>query len=336
MPDDGGQPDPDEWGDDESGDNPDIDWPPVWNILSPQSVPEDSLDYTLVYPNLKGQCIDRSHDVNVNIVSHSYSYDLEMVGDDLVIKNLAQDYWDNGKIVALTCNSVPSFFILTISPVNDAPHILNLDEIIVYTDEIARIDLTNYEYDVDNSHDELKWYYKIRWGSQSLFSVGLDGKILTITPRTVGTSYIKLKLEDPAGLYDEKDVRVKVIPRGYKRPSKKPKEEKDKTGISISSIRFNKNDVLSAGGVLEAFITIKNTGDVDLENIKITMLIQDIAARGSVGPFDLNDGRSATKMVLMDIEEGTAITEDMYDVRFTISNDNMRRVVHREVDVELI
>ena len=37
----------------------------------------------------------------------------------------------------------------------------------------------------------------------------------------------------------------------------------------------------------------------------------------------------------LDIEEDAVISEEVYDTRFTVSNDNARRVVYREVDVEM-
>jgi hypothetical protein len=323
----------DDWGDDDPGDPSDD--PAHWNKLDPQSVLEDSPDDTVVYANLRNQCID-DNNVLIRILKHTPHYNLIMSGDDLVIRNLEENYWDNGKIVTLSCNGVPSFFKLTITPVNDAPEIINLDDITIYMkDGPLSINLINHEYDVDNTHAQLSWDVTQRRSSLSVFESALDGKMLTLTPRSRGAGYLWFRLEDPEGLYDEQRIVVRVLSGDRPVPGDDDEEDKDRIGIFVSSIRIHNDGVLEAGDQLEAYITVKNSGNVDLDNVKITMLIQDIAARGVAGPFDLNDGETVSKLVRLDIEEDAVISEDVYDVRFTVSNDNSRRVVYREVDVEL-
>ncbi len=307
-------------------------WPAYWNKLDDKSVPENSPDYTIVYPNLRNMCVSSSG-ANVIIASHAPQYDLEMRGNDLVIRNLQMGYHDNGNIVALSCNGAASFFRLTITESESAPSIVGLDEIIVYIHEDLSINLERHEYDPDSAPSQLSWFYTARWDSFLKFSVSLEGKTLRIHPRALGSSEIKLRLVDSTGLFEEKKVPVRVVRRDSPAPQPAPSDDEPSTGLFVSSIRISTNS-LNAGDELNAFITVKNSGEKDLEDVKVAMVIQDLSARGAAGPFDLKKGRTMTIPVRIFIDSDAVISQNVYDARFTISNGDARRVVYREIDVE--
>ncbi len=216
---------------------------------------------------------------------------------------------------------------------NEAPQIINLSSMIeTPVNQVLTVDLANHEYDPDNTANELVW--NLTGSIQPYFDAQISGKILAITPRSPGTGTITLRLEDPSGAYDEQTGYIRVLPAEEYVPSATPRVKKDRYSIFVSSIRVNGDGRLFSGDKLDGFLTLTNSGDFDLDDVSITMVIQDIAARGVAGPFDLDRGETATRLVRIDVEDSGALEEKTYDVRFTISNDDSRRVVYREVDVE--
>ena len=213
-----------------------------------------------------------------------------------------------------------------------APEIIGLNVIVTPVTQTLVVNLANHERDADGE-EGLVWTVNPCAGSNTIFRTQLNEKILTITPHKLGESCIRLKLTDPTGLYDEKITTVKIVRPNYDDEYDDEVEE-DGIGIFVSSIRVNE-DSIAPGEDVEAYVTIKNSGDLDLDDVKIVMIIQEIAARGSVGPFDLDDGEKVTKRVMMEIDDSEDLSEGVYYVRFAISNDETRRVVYREIDLEI-
>jgi hypothetical protein len=307
--------------------------PPYWNTLSPQSVAEDSPNTTVVYPNIVKECINPStNSVTIRVVSHAPNYNIGFFGDDLVIYNLEPDYYDDGNIVALECGGDAGFFLLTITPVNDAPEIRGMpNEWQVNFNDILTIDLSQYEYDVDNSGNELSWSAS---SSTVVFDASVSQKTLTINPKRVGTAPVSLRLQDDEGLSDSKSVIIKVVAGDYPAPPRGERVEKDRPSIFVSSIRIPGGGMARAGDQLESFVTLKNSGDFDLEGVKISMVIQELGGRGATTSFDLDEGETVTKRIIMDFEGDVYFEDRLYYIRFTISNDETRRVVYRETLIE--
>jgi len=90
----------------------------VWAVLTNQNVDEDSPDGTVVYSNIVGQCTDVDSSVSVSVISSSSNFDLSIIGNDLTIENLLQD-WFGTEEVFVSCNSVSDSFDLTVNQLND-------------------------------------------------------------------------------------------------------------------------------------------------------------------------------------------------------------------------
>lgn len=301
----------------------------LWITLNDKTVLEESADGTVVYSNINDKCIFG----NFKIVSYPSShYTLYFDGDDLKIRDMQENYFDNGERVKLKCGIFPAYFKLKIANTPDAPQILNLDEINAGVKESVSVNLAEHEFDPDGNSG-LLWSMSSTATYNQIFDAELEGKTLTVIGKNPGGSHIRLRLEDPTGLHDEKEVLVKVG-SGSSDESSEEEEEESKSGIFISSIRVNGNSIKGAGDTLESYVTIKNSGDEDLEDVRMTMVIQELAARGVVGPFDLNDGKTVTKRISLDIYDDVEVSENVYFARFTISSDKERRVVYREIDVQ--
>jgi hypothetical protein len=96
--------------------------------------------------------------------------------------------------------------------------------------------------------------------------------------------------------------------------------------VSLSTLdRFETDDELYLS------VTLENHGAEDLDDLRVRALVFDLGVYYSYGKMDLDSGESRT------ISEGYllpySLSPGTYDVRVVISNDDIERVVHREVVV---
>ena len=92
------------------------------------------------------------------------------------------------------------------------------------------------------------------------------------------------------------------------------------------------NDVVQAGDVLEAFVNIENIGQSRLENIALTIVIPDLGLVATSTAEDIRTGDADEFSVALDIPED--VEPGVYDVRIIVSNDEMKRVKHRDIVIE--
>ena len=78
-------------------------------------------------------------------------------------------------------------------------------------------------------------------------------------------------------------------------------------------------------------ITLKNDAPRDFEDLHVALLIEGAGIRRMIGPFDLRRHEQVTKFVQLDLPSETR--PGKYTVRVTVSNDEIRRVKHRDVDL---
>ncbi|MFP4403222.1 MAG: collagen binding domain-containing protein [Candidatus Woesearchaeota archaeon] len=110
-------------------------------------------------------------------------------------------------------------------------------------------------------------------------------------------------------------------------------EEYLRDALSIVGIDFINpyGDVVSAGDSLVINMVVKNTGDTRLNDLKIAAVMNDIAVRDSIGPFNLNNDYDTMRALYLDIPE--YVDPGVYPLRITISGEDIRRVVYRDVIV---
>jgi hypothetical protein len=92
--------------------------PTIWNVLSDQTIDEDSRVGTIVYPGVVLQVSDADSPTIVTITSTNTHFNVRIVGTNLVLNSLEHN-WYGSELVTLTCNGVTASFTLNIKHLND-------------------------------------------------------------------------------------------------------------------------------------------------------------------------------------------------------------------------
>lgn len=100
--------------------------------------------------------------------------------------------------------------------------------------------------------------------------------------------------------------------------------------IRLDEISFG-NDVVEAGDLLEAFVTIENIGEERLEDISVTLYIDELGIWARSTQEDVSRGDDEPMVVALEIPEDAE--PGFYDVRIVISNDDMKRVKYRDIEI---
>jgi hypothetical protein len=108
-------------------------------------------------------------------------------------------------------------------------------------------------------------------------------------------------------------------------------EEAAEFGIHLSSIRISDAFNQKAGNEIPVYVSFSNNGNRKQDHVKATIVIQDLAVRSTLGPFDLKTGDDVTKTLLVDLDQDTK--PGLYPVRITLHSDETDRVVYREIEV---
>ena len=102
----------------------------------------------------------------------------------------------------------------------------------------------------------------------------------------------------------------------------------------VPQIRFDSpgdGGALLPGSFVTAYITFENRGTSRLENVRASMIIPELGIHRDVGPLDVPAGNRVTKTLLLDIPSWAQARR--YIARMTVSNDDVHRVIHRELDI---
>ncbi len=300
---------------------PVINYPAKWNKLQDQHISKGSADYTMVYPDIKGQCNDPDDPEKFKIVPFIFSsnkYDLFFSGEDLLIKNLDSDYKGKDQIV-VSCNGVFASFNLYINGYTgnypakwDDLHDVTIakgskDKTMIYEDLAKQC----------NDPDDAK-IIKVTWdGDFKLYFSQYDLLIKKLDKDLTGTFPINLNCNGVKASFD-------LIISEYKRAFYENE-------LMLSSIYIDDADHVKAGDVLPIYFTMKNSGDDKLENIRITAIIAELGARANIGPFDVREGKKTQKQLMLEIPEWTPA--GTYYVAIYSSNNDVRRIKYREIIV---
>ncbi len=95
------------------------------------------------------------------------------------------------------------------------------------------------------------------------------------------------------------------------------------TRVQLSS------EVISAGETLLLNVHVANEGDLDLENLRVTVLAYDLGLNRTTSRFDLDEGRTASKNVALSIPDGMPAGE--YLLKITVGNRERRESAYRAV-----
>lgn len=101
--------------------------------------------------------------------------------------------------------------------------------------------------------------------------------------------------------------------------------------LFLHSVKFIGGEYLVIEEDLITGTVLDNTGERDLEDVKVNVLIQDLGVWRKMGPFDIDADDTVSQDVWVEIPEYAE--PGVYDVRITISNEDVRRVVYRQFNV---
>ncbi|MBW2996346.1 PKD domain-containing protein [Candidatus Woesearchaeota archaeon] len=182
-----------------------------------------------------------------------------------------------------------------------------------------------YQYNVDATDaDGDILYYSLTESPAGMEIDSADG-VISWTPGEEGEYNVTVMVEDGNGGSDTQSFTIIV-----------GEEDDDDEGIIIDGwlrvkARVIGDDYVNAGDTVILKTYVENIGEDDLEDLHITAVIQELAVRDNVGPFDLDEGDEESKNLYLEIPEYAE--PGIYDIRITYSNDLLRRVIYREITV---
>ena len=96
-------------------------------------------------------------------------------------------------------------------------------------------------------------------------------------------------------------------------------------------VDFLDSEVVQPGDTVFLGVTANSEVEGDLKELRITAAIQELGIRDTKGPFTLHSGETMSKTLVLDIPYSTPPGE--YWVRFTVSNDDVERIIYRVITV---
>lgn len=100
--------------------------------------------------------------------------------------------------------------------------------------------------------------------------------------------------------------------------------------ISVSA-GFLTDEFAKPGDLVFLQVVVENNIRRPLDEVRITTTIQELGIRQTAGPFTLHSGESAARTLVLDLPYSTPKGE--YWVMFTVSNDDVQRVIYRVLTV---
>ena len=102
------------------------------------------------------------------------------------------------------------------------------------------------------------------------------------------------------------------------------------TDMFIANIRLNNDGILQPGESLITTVKLENIGDVDLEDVRVTVSVPDLGLRIRDGPFDVDNDDEAFSRTILPLYD--ALPGEYY-VRVTIANHQFVRTKHRPLTI---
>lgn len=242
------------------------------------------------------------------------------IGADRVVTFSAPADWNGQETIIFTATdpdglSDSDVVVVTVIPVNDGL-------VIISTPITSAVANRLYEYDVDATDPEGDTLSYSLIKRPHFMSIDSSTGLIRWTPSNydVGEHDIVVQVSDG----ELTDMQSFVLTVG-----KRPKPTAD--DLMVAQLRMVTGDYAVPGDIITLSVRLENAGDIDLEDVKITALILDLGVRRRIGPFDLDEGDEVNKRVNLEIPRYAA--KGVYDIRITVSNDEIRRVIHREFTI---
>jgi len=114
----------------------------------------------------------------------------------------------------------------------------------------------------------------------------------------------------------------------YYQPPIKPKVPEFRNELLISSVTYD--DDVSPGDIVPIKIVLKNSGDFDLDDIKLSASVYELDAYAEA-KLDIENGKEKTKTLHIEIPEDAQ--KGVYDIKISASNNKIARTIYRELTV---
>lgn len=99
----------------------------------------------------------------------------------------------------------------------------------------------------------------------------------------------------------------------------------------VGSIALSNNGNIHAGETLEIYIRAKNIANFDKDAVSYNAIIQELGVYATRGEFSLDADDAEAMILALEIPEDTM--PGLYPIRITISDDDVKRIVYRDVIV---
>lgn len=100
----------------------------------------------------------------------------------------------------------------------------------------------------------------------------------------------------------------------------------------VDGIAMSNDGKVHAGDDLELWVGAENIADIDKSAVTFNAVIQELGIYETSGEFDLDAGEAEVKVLTLSIPADTE--PGTYYVRITISDDDVRRIIYRDIIVE--
>ncbi len=100
----------------------------------------------------------------------------------------------------------------------------------------------------------------------------------------------------------------------------------------VDGIAMSNDGRVQAGDDLELWVGAENIADIDKSAVTFNAIIQELGIYETSGEFDLDAGEAEVKVLSISIPADTE--PGTYYVRITISDDDVRRIIYRDIIVE--
>ena len=211
-------------------------------------------------------------------------------------------------------------FRLIVRRDNSAPIIGNVPNVELMIGEVKVLDLDTYvEDDEPNS-----WHSWSVEGDEhirvEIDSYSREVSFTTKDDEWYGQETLIFTVTDSEGLTATDEAVVTVLDDEYPEP--------ERNELTISKIIMN--DVVSSDELLQLNVRLYNSGNEDLENVRVDAVILDLEdVYDSVGPFEIEEDDTVSKSLFLTLPDNAE--PGYYYVRVSIDSNNVRRVVYREV-----
>jgi hypothetical protein len=204
--------------------------------------------------------------------------------------------------------------------VNHAPVITSAPGIIAYVGELYTYQINAVDPDGDSI------YYAVEGPEGMIVKTYATHGMVEWVPEETGEFDVKVLALDGRWGLDAQTYTIIVLSR----PAPIPEESFMVGDLLITKLRIC-NEYVKPGDTIEISMNLENTGKEKLEDIRVTAAIQDLAERNRIGPFDLKKRDQVTKRLFIEVPEDAAPGE--YYIRFSFSNNDVRRVKYRPITV---